>query len=197
MWDFKIPPDLEIISLDIVSLFTNIPEYLVIKAIEKRWTQIHNKINMSYTEFINVIKFILNNNFFQFNGKFYQQIFGSAMGNLISPILANIVMEDLEVESIKKLNFRPLFYFRYVDDILLCIPKNMIDTTINTFNSYDKNLQFTAELPHNNCISFLDIKIIVNKQGHYYTLVPKTNFFWSQFKLPFSTSTVQQNSHHL
>ena len=60
---------------------------------------------MSCTEFINVIKFILNNNFFQFNGKFYQQIFGSAMGNPISPILANIVIEDLEVESIKKLNF--------------------------------------------------------------------------------------------
>ena len=123
-----------------VSLFTNIPEYLVLKAIEKRWTQIYNKINTSCTEFTNVIKFILNNNFFQFNGKFYQQIFGSAMGNPISPILADIVMEDLKVESIKKLNFKPLFYFRYVDDILLCIPKNMINTTINMFNSYDKKI---------------------------------------------------------
>ena len=73
---------------------------------------------MSCTEFLNIIKFILNNNYFQFNEKFYHQIFGSAMGNPISPILANIVMEDLEIDSINKLNFKPAFYFRYVDEII-------------------------------------------------------------------------------
>ena len=51
---------------------------------------------MSCTEFIKVIKFILNNNFFQFNNKFYKQTFGFAMGNPLSPILSDIVMEDLE-----------------------------------------------------------------------------------------------------
>ena len=86
-----------IISLDVVSLFTNIPEYLVHKAIEKRWTQLYNKINMSCTEFLNIIKFISNNNYFQFNEKFYHQIFGSVMGNSISPILSDIVMEVLQV----------------------------------------------------------------------------------------------------
>ena len=112
-----------------MSLFTNIPEYLVHKA-EKRWTQIYNKINMSYTEFLNIIKFILNNNYFQFNEKFYHQIFGSAMANPISPIFADIVIEDMEIGSINKLNFKPAFYFRYVDDIILCIPKNIIDRTV-------------------------------------------------------------------
>ena len=73
---------------------------------------------MSCTEFLNIIKFILNNNYFQFNEKFYHQIFGSAIGNPISPILANIVMEDLEIDSINKLNFKPAFYFRYVDEII-------------------------------------------------------------------------------
>ena len=87
----------------------------------------------------------------------------------MSPILADIVMEDLDVNSINKLNFKPLFYFRYVDDILLCIPKNMIDATVNIFNSYDQNLQFTDELPLNNSISLLDIKIIVNKQRYIIT----------------------------
>ena len=109
----QIPPDFMIISLDVVSLFTNIPDYLVHKAMEKRWTQFYNKINMSCTEFLNVIKFILNNNHFQFNEKFYHQIFGSAMGNPISPILSDIVMEDLEIDSISKLNFKPAFYFSY------------------------------------------------------------------------------------
>ena len=83
-----------------VSLFTNVPEYLVCKAIEGRWNQLHNKINISCTEFFDVIKFILNNNYFQFNNKFYSQIFGSAMGNPISPILSDVVMEDLETKKL-------------------------------------------------------------------------------------------------
>ena len=124
---------------------------------------------MSCTEFLNIIKFILNINYFQFNDKFYHQIFVSAMGNPISPVLADTVMEDLEIDSINKLNFKPVFYFRYVDDIILCIPKNMIDHAVNTFNSYDENLQFTIELPQNNSISFLDIKIIVNDKQHIIT----------------------------
>ena len=45
----------------------------------------------------------------------------------------------------------------------------MIDHTVNAFNSYDKNLQFTIELPQNNSISFLDIKIIVNEKQHIIT----------------------------
>ena len=105
----------------------------------------------------------------QFNEKFYHQIFGSAMGNPISPILSDIVMEDLEIDSISKLNFKPAFYFRYVDDIILYIPKNMIDHSVNTFNSYDENLQFTIALPQNNSISFLDTKIIVNEKQNIIT----------------------------
>ena len=58
------------------------------------------------------------------------------MGNPISPILADIVMQDLES------CFDSIFYFRYVDDILLCVPKNLINYTreiFNIFNSYDEH----------------------------------------------------------
>ena len=121
-------------TFDVVSLFTNVPEYLEYEAIERRWQQIHNKINTTCTEFLKVIKFIINNNYFQFNGNFYRQTFGSAMGNPLSPILSNIVMEDLENSCINKLQEKPLFYYRYVNDIVLCIPKNIRDT-LQIFNS--------------------------------------------------------------
>ena len=143
---------------------------------------------MSCTVFIDVIKFILNNNYFQFNNKFYRQIFGSDMGNSISPILSDIVMDDLETECIKKLNFKPTFYFRYVDDIVLCIPKNSVDHTLNTFNSYDNNLQFTVEVAQNNSRNFLDIKIIINNQRQIIT---------NWYKKPtFSGRYLNFNSHH-
>ena len=86
------------------------------------------------------------------------------MGNPISPVLADIVMQDLETYALNKLCFDIIFYFRYVDDILLCIPKKLINYTREIFNSYDENLQFTIENSMNNKISFLDIEIIVKNK---------------------------------
>ena len=78
-------------------------------------------------------------------------------------------MEDLESYCISKLQSKPLFYFRYVDDIVLCIHKNNIDDSLEKFNSYDTNLQFTVERSNNNSISFLDMEIIINEQRNIVT----------------------------
>ena len=50
-----IPDGFEIISLDVVSLFTNVPEYLICSAIEKRWTQLYNHTYLSCSEILYVI----------------------------------------------------------------------------------------------------------------------------------------------
>ena len=107
---------------------------------------------------------------------------------LLSPILSDIVMKDLEIECIQKLNVKPLFYFRYVDDILLCVPSNSIDHTLNTFNTYDKNLQFTVEIAQYKSISFLDVKIIIDQHRHIITN-------WYR-KPTFSGRYLNYNSHH-
>ena len=86
------------------------------------------------------------------------------MGNPISPILTDIVMQDLQNHALSKLCFDSIFYFRYVDDILLCVQKNLINYTRAIFNSYDEHLQFTTENSMDNKISFLDIEIIVKNQ---------------------------------
>ena len=110
------------------------------------------------------------------------------MGNSISPILSDIVMEDLETECTKKLSIKPTFYFRYVDDIILCIQSNSTNHILNTFNEYDKNLQFTVELLQNKNISFLDLKIIIDNQRYLITN-------WYQ-KPTFSGLYFNYNSHH-
>ena len=56
----------------------------------------------------------------------------------------------------------PLFYFRYVDDTILCIKSDQVDTVLQVFNNYNPHLKFTFELEINSSINFLDITLIRN-----------------------------------
>lgn len=105
---------------------------------------------------------VLNFTYFTFNNKTYKQIFGTLMGSPLSPILADIVMQ--ENEAIKRLSCDLQFYFRYVDDILLSAPKKYVEDILETFNSIHKRLKFSLELSNKNCINFLNV-LISNESG--------------------------------
>lgn len=113
----RLPSNYMLISLDVVSLFTNIPNDLVYAAVHKRWSKIKKFTNLPKDEFLAGIKMVLEECCFQFNGQFYRQIFGSPMGSPASPVFADLILEILEDEVIKKLGFKLPFFYRYVDDI--------------------------------------------------------------------------------
>ena len=83
------------------------------------------------------------------------------MGSPLAPVLANIVMTELENTIIKRLfdNGKIKFYCRYVDDTLLLIKPEDIHLVLNLFNSFHKNLSFTVDTFDNEVPHFLDIKI--------------------------------------
>lgn len=109
------------------------------------------------------------------------------MGSPLSPILSNLVMEDLEIACLAELPFSTPFYVRYVDDILIAIPSDCLELVLRSFNSYHPRLQFTAEQPIDNKISFLDITIINNTEKCITDWYHKPT--WSRKYLNF-------NSHH-
>jgi len=129
-----------LISLDVISLFTNVPQDLAINSILKRWTLIALKTSIPKEEFIGAIKLILSSSFFVFNNKIYRQTFGIPMGSPLSPIIANIVLQDLEEKALQTINCDIPFYYRYVDDILLSAPEDQISNIVNCFNSFHKRL---------------------------------------------------------
>ena len=53
-----------------------------------------------------------------------------------------------------------IFFFRYVDDILLCVDKKHIEDVIHVFNSYHNKFKFTYEIENDASIPFLDVKLI-------------------------------------
>jgi len=87
-----------LMSLDVTSLFTNIPKELVIQGIRNRWNDIKNITKMSQAQFLDAIDLVLSSASFKFDGKYYEQIYGSPMGSPLSPILADIIMDDLEIQ---------------------------------------------------------------------------------------------------
>ena len=84
------------------------------------------------------------------------------MGSAISPIIADIIMDDIETEALSLLDFMPAFYFRFVDDIISCIYKDKINHMVHTFNNIIPNIQFTHKIEKDNNINFLDLLLINN-----------------------------------
>jgi hypothetical protein len=87
-------PNSELISFDVVSLYTNIPHDLGISAITF-WLE--NKRNIVQDRFskefiLETGKIILERNVFYFDGKFYRQKRGTAMGTKMAPTYATLVL---------------------------------------------------------------------------------------------------------
>ncbi|XP_037034404.1 uncharacterized protein LOC119073200 [Bradysia coprophila] len=157
----RLPENYRLISLDVVSLFTNIPSELVISAVNKKWLKIKNFTTLPKQEFIAGLQLVLEECCFQFNDVFYKQIFGSPMGSPASPVFADLILEILEDEVIRKLGYKLPFFYRFVDDILTAVPVDKIQSTVQAFNKYNRNIQFTVEEEDSNHrISFLEVMCI-------------------------------------
>ena len=71
---------------------------------------------------------------FFFNGKFYNQIDGVAMGSPLVLVLANIFMGFYESKWLNEYNLdKPKLYLRYSDDILAAFEKERDSLTFYTF----------------------------------------------------------------
>ena len=125
------------------------------------WNVIKENTSIPLNEFITATKFVLSSTYFIFNDVIYKQTFGTPMGSPLSPIIADLVMQDLECKALNSLNLELPFYYRYVDDIILAAPTENIPDILNVFNGYHKRLQFTSEIELNRSLGFLDLLLRV------------------------------------
>ncbi len=91
--------DQRVVSFDVESLFTNIPTEETINIILYRAFK-------DSDEFQTVITICTQESHFKFNGKYYDQIDGVAMGSPLGPFFANIFMDEFEnshMETLKEL----------------------------------------------------------------------------------------------
>ena len=150
------------ISCDVESLFTNVPIKRTVDTIFKRIYE--DKLVSTNLKKPTLKKLILDTctkTAFLFNNKLYQPKDGVSMGSSLGPVLANIIMTELEDVVIKPLiaNGTIKFYTRFVDDTLLVIKPENVKKVRNALDQSDKNLRFTVDMFKDKVPHFLDLEL--------------------------------------
>ena len=103
---------------------------------------------------------VLTKNNFQFNGKHYLQINGTAMGTRVAPTYANLFMADFENRSVYTYPKQPLLWLRFIDDIFFIWPHGQVelDNFIKHLNNSHSTIKFTSETSVSE-VHFLDLAI--------------------------------------
>ena len=93
---FKLEPGECLSSYDVSALFTSVPidpALNIIKDLLDKDTTLKERTVMEVGDIILLLEFCLKNTYFSFQGLFYEQVEGAAMGSPVSPIVANLYME--------------------------------------------------------------------------------------------------------
>ena len=115
--NIKINDDDWIFTMDVMSLYTNIPHDERIKSMcdllnSNRQNQLPTNENL-----IQLLEMVLKFNNFTFNNKNYLQINGTVMGTRVAPTYANLFMDYIERTYIYPQRIKPRIWFRFVDYI--------------------------------------------------------------------------------
>ena len=120
---------------------------------------------------------------FIFNGKFYDQVDGVAMGSPLGPLLANIFLSFHEIRWPKDcpVHFKPLHYRHYVNDSFVVFrSRDHIIPFLEYLNSKHPNIKFTYEIEKDHCLPFLDVNIMFSN-GIFSTSVYRKPTFTGLF----------------
>ena len=151
----QIEPEDQLISFDVVSLFTKVPIIESMDYISKLFPK----------DITDLFHSCLTTIYFLWNGEFYQQNEGVAMGSLLSPVIANFYMEKFEEIILETAPLKPKAWYRYVDDTFIVWNHGQeeLDNFLQHLNSKNRNIQFTMEKERDGELSFLDV--LVKREG--------------------------------
>ena len=176
-------------SLDVESLFTNIPLDETINIVTSKVFGRKRKVKgISKNDFRRLLLMSTKGTVFLYNGHYYRQIDGVAMGSPLGPVLANAFLCHHEASWLEEcpLSYAPIFFARYVDDIFVLIRSHEhIIKLANYFSSRHPNIKFTYEMEVNNTLPFLDVNVYRESDKFSSTVHRKDTFFWCLHELPF------------
>ena len=152
----QIPDDYKLVSFDVKSLFTSIPLQLALQCTETAIQQSTVKLPLPTEDILDLLNLCLTSTYFQYNGKHYKQLHGTAMGSPVSIVVAEIVMQHIEERALATCRQTIPLWLRYVDDTFTAVHKDEIDDFHDHLNEQNADIQFTKEIEENGKLPFLD-----------------------------------------
>ena len=152
----KIPEDCILATFDVTSLYTNIPNDEGLISVKNFMTK-HKPPYADADTVLLLLKEVLTKNNFEFNGKNYLQVGGTAMGTKLAPSYANIFMGELEQKTIESYDKEPLLWVRFIDDIfsIWTHGENELHKYHQHLNSFHESIKYTMEYSFEKVV-FLD-----------------------------------------
>ena len=170
-------------SFDVDALFTNIPlDETITICCNELFKGKHHRAKISgltKKQFRSLLELATKESFILFNGKYYKQTDGVAMGSPLGPTLANIFLCHHEKSWLQQCptEFKPVYFKRYVDDIFcLFESENHVQEFLTYLNSRHQNMNFTFEIESDNNMPFLDVKVIRSDSSFITSLYRKPTF---------------------
>ena len=182
-----------ITSYDVKALFPSVPVQPSIQIVQHRLQQdttLPQRTSMPIPQIISLLEFCLTHTYFLFQGKYYEQVQGAAMGSPISPLIANIFMEEFEVKALQSFPYPPSLWLRFVDDTFVINKAEHSQDLLQHINNQDPHIQFTVEPTQQGSLPFLDTLV---------TILPDKTFNTSVHRKPTHRpipSLGQQSPHH-
>jgi hypothetical protein len=144
---------------DVVAFYTNIDSGECASVVAGAYKRYFPKSRIRAPVVAQMIRFVMQNNFFQFQGQVWQQLEGLAMGTSCAPVLANIYAAAYERHSQVTFMSGVQLYNRYIDDIL-CVFKG----SEKDLMKFQKNVELGSLTIKWDCSKvrneFLDIEIL-------------------------------------
>ena len=157
--NFAIQNNYILVTGDIESLYTNMNLERSIHCVQKIFNENPDPAR-SDKEILEMLRISLKNNDFTFNGKFYLQTMGCAMGKRFAPALANIYLLEFDEKALSGFPIKPILFFRYLDDIFFLWPGSA--ESLQEYENFLNNIipDIRVKLEHSmKEIAFLDVLI--------------------------------------
>ena len=158
-------------TLDVTSLYTNIPNEEGIQTIESILEKERlPTLNPRNGTLIKLLRTVLTKNNFMFNGQNYLQIGGTAMGTRVAPSYDNLYMRALETKILENYHLKPRVWYRYIDDIFFIWDHGPTELTnwLKYLNGTNDTIKFTSEHSSEK-INFLDTLVKKDIDNNLYT----------------------------
>ena len=156
-----------LVSYDVKSLFTSIPVEESIGICERKLNEdetLGDRTSMDVATIIRLLRFCLTTTSFQYKGTHYQQLDGVAMGSPVSPVIADIFMEDFEDKAFAD-HSAPRLWRRFVDDVIAVILKENGGALLRHLNDQHPRIKFTLDEEENGRLPFMDVCFTRQQDG--------------------------------